>query len=179
MRFLVSRLVLALPLSCIALAGGYGCNPTEGLPACSDVDSAGFFQDHARLTGAPTFSSLEIAPGDPLRIAVPVDVNTRVVSVGFRSENLPGVGAGGEAETIGGETVDVLVRDTNLPAGIYFAHNIVLQGERPGEYGGYLAKIAESQYIQSTAGAGESAFLCLTDFAAAEFRVTGDASDQP
>jgi hypothetical protein len=180
MGFLVFRLVLALQLSCISLAGRYGCNPTESLPACSDVESPGFFPNHARLTGAPTFSSLEIAPGDPLTIAVPVDVNTRSVRVRIRSQNLPGIGTGGDAETNGGESVDVLVEDTNLPASIYFADSIDLEGERSGEFASYYILNAEPLYIQSIASTNaDGSDRCLTDFAAAQFRITSDASDQP
>ena len=150
MKSLVLTTVMVRPALCLALMGGYGCNPTEILPACRDVDLAGMFPDYARLTGAPTFSSLEIAPGDPLSIAVPVDANTRSVSVLIRSQDLPGVGAGGDAETNGGEIVDVLVGDTNLPAGIYFANRIDLEGDRPGNFAVYTAN-SESQYILSIA----------------------------
>ncbi|MFW2386744.1 MAG: hypothetical protein ACN4G0_00285 [Polyangiales bacterium] len=101
------------------------------------------------------------------------------MSVRIRSEDLPGVGAGGEAETDGDESVEVLVEDTNLPAGIYFAHSIYLQGDGPGKYGGYIAKIAESQYFQGILTRPNGVENCLTDFAAAQFRVTSEASDQP
>lgn len=128
MKFSVLSPVLALLTLCAALEGGCGSSSPEGFPACSEVDWVGR-SDHAQLTGAPTFSALEIAPGDPLSIAVPVDVNTRSVRAIVESVDLPGVGSGGLAETDGGEVVDIPVADTDLPAGIYMATEISLQGD--------------------------------------------------
>lgn len=180
MRPLVLRFVLTLQVSCAAFAGGCGSEerPPESLPACSDVDWLGR-TDHAQLTGAPTFSALEIAPGEPLRIAVPVDANTRLVWVSIDSVDLPGVGTGGQAETIGSEIVDIPVNSTDLPAGVYVANDISLDGERNAQFAAYISdRDVEAAYRLSVLGTGESFDRCVTELTAPTFIVLSDGSDE-
>ena len=176
MRFLVFGVVLQV--SCTAMAGGCG-GKTETIPLCRDVDWVGR-SGHAQLTGAPTFSSLEIAPGDPLSIAVPVDVNTRSVRVIMVSKNQLDVGSGGEAETNGSEIVDVLMGDTNLPAGIYFAETIRLEGDGDLQRAVYIAD-PESQYVLSIPAEfnAHGTDYCLTDIPPPTVLVTSNASERP
>ena len=96
MKFVVWWLVLILPMLGSGLVAGCGTD----IPACADVSWFGR-HDHAQLTGSPSFSASEIGPGDPFTIAVPVDVNTRGVTVWIRSidETPPGSG-GGSTETV-------------------------------------------------------------------------------
>jgi hypothetical protein len=170
---------------CATSIGGCGStesppeNPPESLPACSDVDWLGRL-DHAQLTGEPTFSATEIPPGEPLRIAVPVDVNTRSVRVSIASIDLPGVGTGAQAETGGGAAVEIPVKDTNLPAGVYVANKISLDGERFAQSAGYLSdRDVDAAYQISVFGTGESFYRCETDLNAPTFVILGNGSEDP
>ena len=177
-KFLVFRLIVVFVTLSAPLAGGCG-GKTETIPACGDVDWVGR-SDHAQLTGAPTFSALEIAPGDPVTISVPVDVNTRSVRAIVVSGDLPGVGSGGLVETNGGEVVDIPVTDTNLPAGVYIAAEIVLQGDRNESSGVYIADPG-SPYVLSIDSVTDphSSDQCVTEIAAPTFLVVSEASEEP
>ena len=68
----VFRLFLAL----LVLGAGAGCSGDD-LPLCVDVS----WSPIRELTGTPSFTVSQVASGDPLAIAIPVDEYTRSVSV--------------------------------------------------------------------------------------------------
>ena len=182
MRFLALGFVLTLQVSCAALAGGCGSTerPAGVLPACSDIDWLGR-GDHAQLTGEPTFSALELTPGEPLSIAVPVDVNTRTVRIFVASLEVSSVGSGGSAETDGGEIVDIPINDTNLPAGVYVANQISLEGERgDAQSTDYISdREVDATYRLSVLGSGDFLDRCVTELTAPTFIVLNGGSDEP
>ena len=153
-----------------ALVAGCGA---DSIPACADVDWVGS-NDHAQLTGPPSFSPSEIAPGDPVTMAVPVDENTRSIFVRIFSMDATAVAnAGGETE--GGETVEIPVDNTNLPPGVYAAGSIGLHGEVVGpQLGIYLTFEFDMPYVLSIASGPESVMSCLTDISAPTFTVVSE-----
>jgi hypothetical protein len=176
MQFLSLRLVLALQVSCAALAGG--CGGAEGIPSCSDVDWIGR-GDHPQLTGVPTFSAQQIAAGDPLSIAVPVDLNTRSVRVIIEAIDGSVPGARGSAVTDGGEIVEIGVDNTDLSLGVYLAHTLVLEGDDTPTIANYRTADPEMPYVLSISIVPEVSDKCLTDIAAPTFTVVTDASGAP
>jgi hypothetical protein len=122
----VRWLALALPvLALVASCSG------DDLPLCAESDWHRYRHRPALLTGAPSFTASQIAPGDPLAIAVPVNEHARSVSVGIRLEDDPDAGRWPsialQAETEGDEIVQLPLEDTALAPGIYFA-TISLEG---------------------------------------------------
>ena len=170
------RLVLALQVSCAALVASCG---TESIPLCSDVDWVGRY-DHAQLTGPPIFSAQQIAAGDPLSIAVPVDVNTRSVRVNIEAIDGSVPGARGSAETEGGEIVDIGVNNTDLAPGAYLARILVLDGESNSleQVGHYDTHDAETPYVLSVSTAPEELDTCVTAIAAPTFTVVASSLDR-
>jgi hypothetical protein len=143
------------------------------IPLCSAVDWVGRF-DPAQLTGAPTFSAQQIAAGDPLSIAVPVDVNTRSVSVHIPSIDGSVPGAGGSAETDGGEIVEIGVNNTDLAPGVYFAHTLILDADDLPVVS-YSTPDPEMPYVLSISTVPEESDRCVTAIAAPAFTVIADA----
>ena len=103
MRSQALRILASWPVFLSALPGAAlvaGCGGTEGAPAC--VDQSWLDRNNpASLTGVPLFSVSEIAPGDTLTISVPVNAETRSVSVGIRLVDQAGPQSGASAETDG------------------------------------------------------------------------------
>ena len=169
MKVDVRWLVLALPVLALALIAGCGTD----IPACADVSWVGYL-NHAQLTGPPSFSAVQISPADPLTIAVPVNVNTRTVSVRVRSVDKTPPGSGGRAETDGDEIVEISMEDTNLPAGVYVADRINLDGDIAPQFAQYIASGLGMSYVLSVFPAAESQSSCVTDIPVATFEVVGD-----
>ena len=131
MRVDVRWLALALPvLALIASCSG------NDLPLCAESDWFRYRHRPALLTGAPSFTASQIAPGDPLAIVVPVNEHARSVSVGIRLEDDPDAGPWPsialQAETEGDEIVQLPLENTDLAPGVYYA-NISLHGEQAPE----------------------------------------------
>ena len=147
-----------------------GCG-TDSVPSCADVSWLGRL-NHAQLTGVPSFSAAQIAPGDPLTIAVPVDVNTRGVRAWIRSVDEAPPGSASLAETDGGEIVEVSVEDTNLPAGVYVAGIIGLDGEIAPQTVSYAVDDLSMRYTLTVSSGTEAPGLsCVTDMLAPTFTV--------
>ncbi len=166
----VRCLILALP----ALALVASCSGDE-LPLCADVS----WLDRSRpaeLTGAPTFSASQIAPGNPLTIAVPVSENTlRVwVDIGSTDETEPTI-ASFKVETDGNETVEFALEDTNLPAGVYVADWILLSGDiLPKDTFYYPDDDLEMPYVLGVSFAAESVARCSSSIPVPAFEVVAD-----
>ena len=174
MKFVVWWLVLILPMLGSALVAGCG---TENVPACADVswvdrDKA------AELTGPPTFSASQIAPGDPLTLVVPVNENTLAVRVSIRSAD-EASGAALSKETDGDEIVELALEDTNLAAGVYRASFIDLSGDILPRDSVYRSPDADMPYTLWVSFAAESAANCLTDIPVATFTVVSEGSSGP
>ena len=130
MKVCVRWIVLASPLlALVASCGG------DELPLCAE-GTGDRVHLPAILTGTPSFTASQIAPGDPLAIAVPVNENTIAVGVGIRLEDDPAPGRWPNislsTETDGAEVVQLPVDDTDLAPGVYYA-NISLHGEQAPE----------------------------------------------
>jgi hypothetical protein len=97
----------------------------------------------------------------------------------FISVDQSGVGSVGVAETNGGEIVDVPLEDTNLPAGVYLAHSVGLEGDMAPQAADYITRDLERPYVLSIRSGPESSSLCVTLLAAPTFIVVGDTSDVP
>jgi hypothetical protein len=156
-------------MSSLAFTGGCGTQESapEAIPACSDVDWLSQ-RDIALLTATPTFSKLEIVPGESLSVQVPVNSTTRTVTVGVVPVvKLPGVGGNEDAETEGNEVVNVPIEDTNLPPGIYVARIVTLDGENGGELAVYISdRDANARYTLSTSTSTNLLNLCTTEMVA-------------
>ena len=149
----------------------FGCG--ESTPSCAEVQWLGRF-NHAQVTGSPSFSDAELAPGDALTIAVPVDDNTRVARVLIRSiEGTPAAFAY-RAETDGGEIVEIPIDDTDLPPRVYLADEIILEGEIAPQFAQYIATDFDTPYVLSVFPAAESQLSCVTDIFAPRFTVVTD-----
>ena len=170
------RLVLTLQVSCTVLAGG--CGSADSIPLCSDVDWIGRY-DEAQLTGAPTLSAMQIAPGDPLTVAVPVDANTRDVRVHIWPLDPSVPGTSGKAETNGGEIVEVRMVETNLTPGLYLVGTLVLNGAHssPWPIVGYDTRDPALPYVLSRHQVPEFSDKCVTEIAAPTLTVVNNASD--
>ena len=148
-----------------------GCG--ESTPSCAEVQWLGRF-NHAQVTGSPSFSVVQIAPGDPLTIAVPVDVNTRLVRVWIRSLDGRPSAFAYSAETDGGEIVEILIEDTDLPPQRYLADRVSLEGEIAPQFAQYIATDLDTPYVLSVFPAAESQLSCVTDIFAPTFTVVTD-----
>jgi hypothetical protein len=159
----------------LSFALGVACS-TEGVPPCTGVDWIGRL-DEPQLTGPPTFSAQQIAAGDPLRIAVPVDVNTRSVRVIIEAINGSVPGSNGSAETGGGEIVDVGVDNTDLAPGVYLAMTLILRGDETLlPVASYSTNDPQMPYVLSISTVPEESDKCLTEIAAPTFTVVTDDS---
>jgi hypothetical protein len=124
-----------------------GCG-TESVPSCADVSWLGRL-NHAQLTGPPSFSTSEIAPGAALTIAVPVDDITRLVRVWIRSIDGAQPAFAYSAETNGGEIVEIRIEDTDLPPQRYLADRVSLEGDIAPQFAQYLATDSDTPYVLS------------------------------
>jgi hypothetical protein len=149
-----------------------GCGGTEGAPVCTDQWWLGR-NNPASLTGAPLFSVSEIAPGDPLTISVPVNAETRSVSVGIRFVDQAGPQSGASAETDGDEIVELRVEDTNLPPGEYVADRINLWGDIAPQFAQHITPPLGMPYVLSIFPAAEAVLSCVTDIPSPTFTVVG------
>ena len=168
---------LVLALGVFALIAG--CSSGE-LPSCADSASGGYRDRPALMTGAPSFTASQIAPGDPLAIVIPVNEYARSVSVGIRLEDDPDAGRwpsiGLQEETVGDEIVRLPLGDTDLAPGIYFASSISLEADDVFENGtDYSAAQGDSAYVLAYWPHFEQPQLrCRTDFPAPAFEVVED-----
>lgn len=173
MRILSCSRALFSFLIALALIAGCGA---ESVPSCADVSWLGNL-NHAQLTGSPSFSAAQIAPGDALTIAVPVDVNTRVARVLIRSFDETPLAFAYRAETDGGEIVEISIEDTDLPPRVYLAYQISLEGEIAPQFAQYIAADFDTPYVLSVFPAAESQLSCVTDIFAPTFTVVSDSAN--
>jgi hypothetical protein len=174
MKVDVRWLVLALPvLALIASCSG------DELPLCAESDWYRYRHRPAVLTGAPSFTASQIAPGDPLAIVVPVNEHTRSVSAGIRLEDDPDAGRWPnialQVETDGDEIVQLPLEDTDLAPGIYFATISLEGGDAFEDRSEYSSAQGEASYIVSWWYHFEQPQRsCLTDIPVPTFKVVGD-----
>jgi hypothetical protein len=175
----VCWLVLAL----LALGAGAvtGCRGDD-LPSCSDVSSR--YQVPTGLTGTPSFTASQIAPRDPIAIAVPVNEYTRLVKVKIRRAEDVGTGLDPiivlTAETNGAEIVRLPLDDTDLAPGVYFADTIYLGGDYPDAASTYSTAEVETPYILGTRFHQElPEDRCQSDVPVATFEVAADSPGGP
>lgn len=174
MKVDVRWLALALPvLALVASCSG------DDLPLCAESDGFRYRPRPALLTGAPSFTASQIAPGDPLAIAVPVNEHARSVGVGIRLEDDPDAGRWPsialQAETEGDEIVQLPLEDTDLAPGIYFATISLEGGDAVEDRSEYSSAQGEAPYILSWWQHFElPQRRCQTDIPAPIFEVVGD-----
>jgi hypothetical protein len=167
---------LLLALAVLVIAGVPGCS--SDLPSCAEGSwNRG---RPALLTGAPLFTASQIAPGDPLAIAIPVNEYARLVSVGIRLEDDPDAGRRPTivlaAEVDGAEIVQLPLEDTVLAPGVYFASSISLHADDFPDMSEYATAEGEASYILSWRRHEELPELrCRSDIPAPTFEVVADS----
>lgn len=154
---------MALATLILGLGSVTGCD-TEGLASCADVswlELAG--TGRAELTDAPSFSSSEIARGEPLALEVPGNESTQGVRAAIRSADDANV-AQLMTETDGDEVVQLSLDDTDLEPAVYLAYFIALEsGSFPNSIW-YTAGGIGAPYVLNMAVAPELRRSCVTGF---------------
>jgi len=132
----------------------------------------------AELTAPPSFTASEIAPGDPLALAIPVNEYTQSVEtrIRFVDDTDPGAGSGWSlrAETVGDEVVQLPLEDTDLAPGVYFADYIALAGDNAGNDTFYWNSDVTMPYVLNVVLGGDGGPSCRSDIPIPTFEVVGD-----
>lgn len=144
---------------------------------CSDLAAEWYRTEAAELSEAPSFGAGEIASGEPITLAVPVNEFAQKVRVRIRSVTDPDVAVSVPSlDTRGNETVLFALADTNVPAGVYLLRSVFLTGPDLGGNSSYSADEAEARYVLTATPGPEVAVQCLTAIPAATFVVRDNTS---
>lgn len=163
----------------LIVACSSGTDGTDGdLITCSELAERGYRSTAAELTDAPSFGAGEIAPGEAVTLAVPVNEFAERVRVDVRYLDDPDVGINiPSLDTEGDETVLFTLTDTNVPPGRYLLRTVFLKGPTGGSDSLYAASEPEAPYILGAFASIEELERCETAIPAASFIVTDAPSE--
>lgn len=166
----------------LIVACSSGTDGTDGdLITCSELAERGYRSPAAELTDAPSFGAGEIAPGEAVTLAVPVNEFAEMVDVDVRMEdpdagidipiNIPSL------DTEGDETVVFTLTDTNVPPGRYLLRTVFLTGPAWPSDSLYAASEPEAPYILVVSTGIETFDRCETAIPAPSLVVTDAPSE--
>jgi hypothetical protein len=165
-------LVVAVTLlASVASCGGSG----YAVPFCTGVSWLNRPMP-AEMTGAPSFTASQVAPGDPIALAIPVSEYAQSVSARIRFAGPPaGSIATLAAETVGNETVHLALENTDLSPGVYFADFIQVAGaDSPAGTSYWDSGGVALPYILNVVTGGDGGPSCESDIPIPTFEVVGD-----
>jgi len=110
---------------------------------------------------------------------VPVNANTRLARIFIRSVERADPQFAYSAETDGSGLVEISIEDTDLPAGMYVADRIDLDGDIAPQFTQYVASHSEKPYVLSDFPAAELQRSCVTDITPPTFTVATESASAP